>query len=113
MKFSDAEIEAEVVALEKVLDASEFDDAKNVSHATLRLLAIRNLENRVANKVTTTSEGPSGLIGAELLGMTVEQIFDPAPPATEWSGAKKVDFAGMTEIAEINGKKVERPSTWE
>ncbi len=62
MQFSDAEIEAEVVVLEKVLDASEFDDAKNVSRATLRLLAIRNLENRVENKVKMASEGPSELI---------------------------------------------------
>lgn len=42
-------------------------------------------------------KGPSGFVGAQLLGMTIEQIFDPAPPATEWSGAKKVDFAGMDD----------------
>ena len=52
------------------------------------------------SKVEAAGEGPSGLIGAKLLGMTVEQIFDPAPPPNEmgpWPGAEKVDFAGMDD----------------
>lgn len=58
----------------------------------------RALDPAPPKKPEEIAEGPSGLIGPKLLGIRSKyHINDPEFLMGPWQGAKKVDFAGMTE----------------